>query len=190
MSRGLTPSAGTDRVRQSQSMLSMLVLCRFKAEGCVFSLKSTSMVTKGECSSSISFSVCVSVPAPSVLSRSVSSWVSGVKAAKLLEGSSGAAGSWATWTRGGGRDKTVLMGRVVTLAVTGRGLSGLGWSCLMKGEISKKTSENPKMISTLCVIYQCPPKREVFLTAAFDQHIKQIIHLLAGCRGTLQKNKQ
>ncbi|KAA8585283.1 hypothetical protein FQN60_003977 [Etheostoma spectabile] len=61
MSKGLAPSAATDRVRSSQSILSTLVLFKLKAEGNVFSLKSPSMVTTFECSSSISFSVCDSL---------------------------------------------------------------------------------------------------------------------------------
>lgn len=62
MSKGLAPSAGTDSVKSSQSILSILELCKFKAEGDVLLLKSTSMVSTGECSSSISFSeLCGSV---------------------------------------------------------------------------------------------------------------------------------
>lgn len=144
MSMGLTPSPGADRVRSSQSILSMLVLFRVKAGGGVFSLKSSSMLTKGECNSSISFSDWASVSASSVPPRSVLSCVSEVRAAKLVEGLKGAAGSWATCTTGGGRDKTVLIGRVVTLAVTGRGLSRLDGSCLRKGKISGKQGQDMK----------------------------------------------
>lgn len=107
-------------------MLSMLLLCRFSAEADVLSLKSSSMVTAGECNSSISFSFCVSVTS------------------RRVEEFRGVTGRCATWTKGGGRDKTVLIGRVVTLAVTGRALLRLGASCLMKGEISEKTSVEKK----------------------------------------------
>lgn len=86
----------------------------------------------------MSFRVCGSVRAVSVPSRRVSNWVSEGRAGKLVAVLSGATGSWATWTTGGGRDSTVLIGRVVTLAVTARGLSWQRGSCLMKGEISKK----------------------------------------------------
>lgn len=109
-------SAGTDRVRSSQSMLSML-----RTEVDMLSLKSTSMVSPGECNSSISFSFCASVSGSSAPSRRVSSRESEVTHA----------GGFATWTKGGGRDKAVLMGRVVTLAVTTRSLSRLGGSCVM-----------------------------------------------------------
>lgn len=166
MSKELTPSAGTDRVRSSQSMLSMLVLCKFKADGGVFSLKSTSM---GECSSSISLSVCGSVWEPSAPSRRVFNSVLEVRAAKLVEGLSGAGGNWATWTTGGGRDKAVLMGRVVTLAVTGRGLSWLRGSCLMKGEISEKQVQNVKyeiciFSYTSCLILPVLPLKSVSIS--------------------------
>lgn len=57
----------------------------------------------------------------------------------------GAAGSWATWTRGGGRDRAVLTGRVETLAVTGSGASGPVESSLMKGEISGKQIKKDKI---------------------------------------------
>jgi len=33
-------------------------------------------------------------------------------------------------------------------------------------------------------------KKAVFLTTALDQHIKQVIHLLAGGGGTLQRNQK
>lgn len=105
MSKELTPSA--DRLRSNQSMFSILALCRFNEEGSGLSLKSISMVTTGECE-------WASVP-PS------RDWEDG--SAKPGLAPSDGAGSWATWTRGGGRDRTVLMGRVVTLAVTGRGVS-------------------------------------------------------------------
>lgn len=105
MSRELTPSA--DRLRSNQSMLSMPVPCRFKEEGSVPSLKSISMVTAGE-------SERASVP-PNRDGEDRSA-----KPGRVL---SDVVGSWATWTRGGGRERTVLMGRVVTLAVTGRGVS-------------------------------------------------------------------
>lgn len=171
MSKGLTPSVGTDRVRSSQSILSMLLLCKFKAEGDVPSLKSTSMETTGECSASISFRVCVSVWAQSVLSRRVSSWVSEVSAAKLAEGFSCAEGSWATWTTGGGRDKTVLMGRVVTLAVTGRGLSRLGGSCLMKGEISEKQVQKVQCENFMFLWYA--PKKK---SCSISHHHSRLVH--------------
>lgn len=105
MSKELTPSA--DRLRSNQSMLSTPVLCRFNEGDSGLSLKTISMVTTGE-------SEQASVPP----SRDCED-----RSAKPGPAPSGATGSWATWTRGGGRDRTVLMGRVVTLAVTGRGLS-------------------------------------------------------------------
>lgn len=105
MSNELTPSA--DRFRSNQSMLSIPALWRFNEEGSELSLKSISMVTTGE-------SERASVP-PSKDCED--------KSAKPDVAPNDAAGSWATWTRGGGRDRTVLMGRVVTLAVTGRGAS-------------------------------------------------------------------
>lgn len=105
MSKEPTPSA--DRLRSNQSMLSILALCRFNEEGSGLSFKSISMVTTGK-----SERASVS-PSRGGEDRS----------AKPGLVPSDPAGSWATWTRGGGRDRTVLMGRVVTLAVTGRGLS-------------------------------------------------------------------
>lgn len=135
MSKGLTPSAGADSVRSNQSMLSMLLLSRFGPEGGVLSMRSSSI---GDCNSSVSFSFCVL--ASSVLSNRFSSWVLEVNPVKVAEELRVEPGSWATWTKGGGRDSTVLIGRVVTLAVTGRGLSRPGGSCLMKGEISEKTN--------------------------------------------------
>lgn len=102
------PTASADRFRSNQSMLSMLAPWRFSEDGSGLALKSISMVTTGE-----------------------SEWDRSAKAGE-------AAGSWATWTRGGGRDRAVLTGRVVTLAVTGSGASGPVASCLMKGEISGK----------------------------------------------------
>ena len=116
-------------------------------------MKSTSIVTTGEIKSSISFSSCGSMSVTSVPSKRVSSWLSEVRAAKLVAGLSVAAGSWATCTKGGGRDKAVLMGRVVTLAVTGRGLSRLGGSCLMKGEISEKTIADIVRVKASLVLY-------------------------------------
>lgn len=123
MSKGPTPSA--DRFRSSQSMLSIPAPCRFNEEGSELSLKPISIATSGEPERA-------SVP-PS------RDWED--RSAKPGPAPSDAAGSRATWTRGGGRDRAVLMGRVVTLAVTGRGLSWHVASCL-KGEISGEDSEN------------------------------------------------
>lgn len=105
MSKEVTPAA--DRFRSNQSMFSTPALWRFNAEGSGLSLKSISMVTTGEAE-------LARVP-PS------RDWED--RSAKAGLAPSDGAGSWATWTSGGGRDRTVLMGRVVTLAVTGRGLS-------------------------------------------------------------------
>lgn len=68
----------------------------------------------------------------------MSSWGSGVSVAQQFEDFATSAGAWATWTMGGGLDRTVLTGRMVTLAVTGMGWPTVGGSCLMKGEISSK----------------------------------------------------
>lgn len=63
-----------------------------------------------------------------------SSWLSEARATRL---GGGWLGGRARCICGGGRDSTVLMGRVVMLAVTGRSLSRDG-SCLVRGDISVK----------------------------------------------------
>ena len=110
------------------------------------SWKPSSLVSIGDCgllsswlcSSSINLRVRGSAPPASVQSKKASSWLSVARATRLGGGERVGPGGRATWIWGGGRDSAVLMGRVVTLAVTGSSLSWKGWSCLLKGDISVK----------------------------------------------------
>lgn len=136
MAAGAEMPAGPGVVSSNHSMLSRLVSCRWRDGGGEVENLS-SLVSMGEwggsnnwlCSSSMRRRALGSVFGGSVPSSRASSWWSEASATRL--------GIWATWTWGGGRDSAVLMGRVVTLAVTGRSLSveRTSWS---RGEISAK----------------------------------------------------
>lgn len=140
---------GLGMVKSSHSMLSMPVSCRLKEEeednGTGGSLKLNSDVSMGEwgcssswlCSSSRSPRVLCSGSAspPSVPSSSTSSWLSEARDARLGRGPTSSAGGGAICTWAGGRDKAVLTGKVVMLAVTGISLGTEG-SCWLKGVIS------------------------------------------------------
>lgn len=158
MLRGVSgPAEPGGMVRSSHSMLSRPVSGRpmLSEEGGDESQKLSSDVSMGEhgcccsiswaCSSSIrprvrgsgSGDVLASVP-----SRKASSWLSGASEERLgrlwsVRGFRVAGG--ATWICGGGLDRTVLTGRVVILAVTGRVLlRDREGSCWTKGVISGK----------------------------------------------------
>lgn len=88
----------------------------------------------------LSSSISLRVVRGSASSSRASNWLSEARATIL----GGVAWVWlgvrATCICGGGRDSTVLMGRVVMFAVTGRSLSREG-SCLDKGDISGKAQK-------------------------------------------------
>ncbi len=131
--------AGPGIVRSNHSMLSRPTSCRGRAEGGV-SVKVRSEVSIGEWGPSSSWCLSSSISLRvrgSASSSRASNWLLEARATLLGGGAWVWLGVWATCICGGGRDSTVLMGRVVMFAVTGRSLSREG-SCLDKGDISGK----------------------------------------------------
>lgn len=153
MAAGAEIPADPGTASSNHSMLSRLVSCRCRDGGCEVENPS-SLVSMGEwggsnnwlCSSSMRQRARGSVLGGSVPSNRASSWWSEASATRL--------GMWATWTWGGGRDSAVLMGRVVTLAVTGRSLSTERGSCRSRGEISGK---GKMMEDQIKIIFQQTP---------------------------------
>lgn len=136
--------AGPGIVRSNHSMLSMPVSCRWRVDGGV-SVKVRSEVSIGEWDRSSSWFLSSSISlwdcGPASSSRT-SNWLSEARVSRLAGGAWVWLGVRATCIRGGGRDSTVLMGRVVMFTVTGISLSREG-SCLARGDISgRESTEN------------------------------------------------
>lgn len=130
--------AGPGIVRSNHSMLSRHTSCRGRAEGGVSVKSVRSEVSIGEWGPSSSWFLSSSISLRvrgSASSRRASNWLLEARATILSGGAWVWLGVRATCICGGGRDSTVLMGRVVMFAVTGRSLSREG-SCLDKGDIS------------------------------------------------------
>ncbi len=149
MPNGLSPLMGPGIVMSSHSMLSRPVSWRLKdrdeeeVAGRLVKPSSEVSIGKFGCSSIWFWNSCSrpndlcsgSVSPTSVPSSRASNWLSESREARLGMGSTMSAGGSAICTWAGGRDRTVLIGRAVMLAITGI-ILGTDGSCWLKGVIS------------------------------------------------------